>query len=192
MPEILVSPPLLTRIERLRATRLHRLVFSLVIACACLYAKMTAVDGMKYVGTAPSLVGYTLRSLSADAFDAISIYAYKLTGRGFGISPRPTRFALICASADTNEADNAIAEKQIRGQIMDLKSGYNYALMTSAMRDGREQPVFILTRFGAGGTRFCAVRSYPDQECTCGGQYNAKGRSRVLALDLFGTANALR
>lgn len=177
---------MLSRLERLRETRLCRFVCAVVVALACLYAVMIAVDGLKHVGPTFSLVSYTLRSLKADAFDAMSVFSYKLAGKRLGTATRPTRFALICESEGTNETDNAIGEKQIRAQLVDNKGGYSYVTMMSAMRDGREQPIFVLTRNGPGGTRFCAVRSYYDQECTCGGEYKAKERARISAYDLFG------
>ncbi|UPJ44950.1 hypothetical protein IVB40_13460 [Bradyrhizobium sp. 40] len=177
---------MLSRLERIRQTRIYGLASAVVIAFACLYAVMIAVDGLKYVGPTFSLVSYTLRSLKADALDAISVFSYKLTGKGLGTATRPTRFALICESEGTNETDNAIGEKQVRGQLVDNKGGYSYANMMSEMREGREQPIFVLTKNGPGGTRFCAVKSYYDQECTCGGQYKAKERARISAYELFG------
>ncbi|MFK4522916.1 hypothetical protein ABIF90_000897 [Bradyrhizobium japonicum] len=176
---------MLTRLERLRATRVYRLVSAVVIACACLYAVMIAVDGLKYVGPKASLVSYTLRSLKADALDAMSIFSYRLTGKGLGSATRPTRFALVCESEGTNEADNSVGERQLRSQLIN-QGGLAYGSMMSAISEGQEQPIFVLTQYGPGGTRFCAARTYYDQECTCKGKYKAKERVRIFAEELFG------
>lgn len=177
---------MLSRLEKLRATRIYRLASAVVIACACLYAVMIAIDGLKYVGPKASLASYTLRSLKADALDAISIFSYKLTGKSHGTATRPTRFALICESDGTNEADNLLGEKQLRSQLIN-RGGFAYGSMMSAISEGQEQPIFVLTQNGPGGTRFCAARAYYDQECTCKGKYKAKERARMFADELFGT-----
>jgi hypothetical protein len=176
---------MLSRLERLRATRLYRFASAVVIACACLYTVMIAVDGLKYVGPRAALVSYTLRSLKADALDAMSIFSYRLTGKGLGSATRPTRFALVCESEGTNEADNSVGERQLRGQLLN-EGGFAYGSMMSAIGEGQEQPIFVLTQNGPGGTRFCAARAYYEQECTCAGKYKAKERARIFAHELFG------
>lgn len=83
-------------LERLTEARAYRLLAAVAVSLACLYAVMVAVDGMKYAGVRPGLIGFVLRTLKADIFDAVSVQSYKLLGFGFGNAGRPTRYALIC------------------------------------------------------------------------------------------------
>ena len=175
--------------ERFTQTRVYRLLFSLALTLACLYAAMVAVDGIKYAGFQPGLFGFTLRLLKADGIDAISVQSYHLLGFGFGNASRPTRYALICEDGQASEQDNAIAERHLRTQLVDNKGGIAYNNMRAAMEKGQQQPVFILMRNGPGAARFCAFSLYSQQECTCGGRYKAKERGRIPAHDLFSPAS---
>jgi hypothetical protein len=175
--------------ERFAQTRVYRLLFALALTLACLYAAMVAVDGIKYVGLRPALLGFTLRLLKADVIDAISVQSYHLLGFGFGDAARPTRYALICEDAQTPEQDNIIAERQLRSQLVENKGGIAYNNMRAAMEKGQQQPVFVLMRNGPGAARFCAASAYSHQECTCGGRYNARERARIPAQDLFSPAS---
>jgi hypothetical protein len=151
-----------------------------------------AVEGISFVGLTPSVLSFTLRSLKADVWDTLSVQSYRLFGQGLGVASRPTRYALICEEEQTTEADNVLSERQVRAQLVDNKGGFEYNRMLAGIDRGEEQPIFILTRVGPGGARFCSVRAYRRQECTCGGQYNAKERARIPAKDLFGPPKPLQ
>lgn len=173
-------------LERLSEARIYHLLRAIVVTLACFYVAMVAVHGMQYRGAGPGLIGYTLRTLKADVVDAISVQSYKLLGFGIGDGARPTRYALICEEKDAIEAETAAAERIVRQQLIDNKSGITYNSMMAAIANGKEQPVIILPRYRAGVTRSCPVSLYQKQECTCEGKYNATERSRIPASALFG------
>jgi hypothetical protein len=177
-------------LKRLTETRAYRLLGAVAVTLACFYAAMIAVDGMKYAGVRPSLIGFVLRTLKADVVDAISVQSYKLFGFGFGNGARPTRYALICEEKGyASEAELAKAERLVRQQLVDNKSGITYNSMMTAISNGKEHPVIILPRYGGiGVTRSCPVSLYQQQECTCEGRYNATERARIPASALFGPA----
>ncbi|MCK1744301.1 hypothetical protein IVA80_26635 [Bradyrhizobium sp. 139] len=173
-------------LERLIETRAYRLLGAVAVTLACLYAAMVAVDGTRYAGMRPGLLAFVLRTLKADIVDALSVQSCKLLGFGFGDGARPTRYALLCEeNGYASEAELAAAERLVRQQLVDYKSGITYNSMMTALAIGKGQPVIILPRYGVGVTRSCPVSSYRDQECTCAGKYNATERSRIPASALF-------
>jgi hypothetical protein len=180
-----------SRLDQLTKTSGYRLFRSLLLALASLYIVMIAINGIQYQGVGPSLIGFTLRSLKADMVDVISVESYRLFGFDFGIGSRPTRYALICEETGTAEADNVVAEQQVRGQLVDNKGGEMYNTMTAAIERGDNQPIFVLSKFARGGAKFCAANSYRRQECSCSGKYKASERSQIPASDLFGPRKPL-
>lgn len=154
---------------------------------------MVAVSGIPYRGAGTGLLGFTLRSLKADLVDALSVQSYKLLGFGFGDATRPTRYALLCEEKGyAGEAELAAAERLVRQQLVDYKSGITYNSMMTAITNGKEQPVIILPRYGVGVARSCPVSSYREQECTCAGKYNATERARIPASALFGPPRSVQ
>jgi hypothetical protein len=173
-------------LERLTEARAPRLLRAVAVALACFYVAMVALNGIQYRGAGPGLIGFTLRTLKADVVDAISVQSYKLLGFGIGNGARPTRYALICEEKGAIEAETAAAERLVRQQLVDYKSGITYNSMMAGIANGDEQPVIILPRYRAGVTRSCPVSLYQKQECTCEGRYNATERARIPASALFG------
>jgi hypothetical protein len=124
-------------LEPLTETRLYRLCRTLMLVFAAFYVAMVAVNAVQYTGAAPGIAGFTLQTLKADVIDVLSVMSYELFGYPLGVGTRPVRYALLCEqTGQATEADNAITERQVRGQLVDNKSGTVHSNMIAAFNRG--------------------------------------------------------